>query len=106
MFMHDNAHAHASQFTGEYLVSKGIKETKIMEWPSQSPDLNPIENLWSIVKSELYPDTKQYSSKKELWESLQRVCAAIKPETIKNLTNSMDDRLFKVVQANGGYIHM
>ena len=106
MFMHDNAPAHASQFTGAYLASKGIKETKIMEWPSQSPDLNPIENLWSIVKSELYLDNKQYSSKKELWESLQRVCAAIKPEKIKNLKNSMDDRLFKVVQANGGYIHM
>ena len=77
MFMHDNAPSHASQWTRAYLEHKKIKGEKIMEWPSQSPDLNPIENLWSIVKRDLYPDTKQYANKKELWAALQKVCSTV-----------------------------
>ena len=106
VFMHDNCPSHAARFTTEYLVKKGIKNEKIMTWPAQSPDLNPIENLWSTVKRELYPGDKQYTSKAELWDAIQRVCAALRPQDILNLTQSMDDRLFKVVQNNGGYIKM
>ena len=106
MFMHDNAPSHASQYTRGYLASKNIKNEKIMEWPSQSPDLNPIENLWAIVKKDLYPDTKQYANKRELWAELQKVCSKIKPEIIRELTQSCDNRLFQCVQANGGSINM
>ena len=73
-----------------------------MTWPPQSPDINPIENLWSTVKRELYPGDQQYKSKAELWDAIQRVCAALRPQDILNLTQSMDDRLFKVVQNNRG----
>ena len=104
--MHDNAPAHTSRYTTAFLLNKGIKQDKIMTWPAQSPDLNPIENLWSTVKRELYPADKQYKSKAELWEAIQSVCAALQPQAILNLTQSMDDRLFKVVQNNGAYIKM
>ena len=104
--MHDNCPLHAARYTTEYLLKKGIKNEKIMTWPPQSPDINPIENLWSTVKRELYPGDQQYKSKAELWDAIQRVCAALRPQDILNLTQSMDDRLFKVVQNNGGYIKM
>jgi transposase len=29
-------------------------EIKVMKWPPYSPDLNPIENLWALVKAEIY----------------------------------------------------
>ena len=38
---------------------------KIMEWRVSSPDLNSIENLWSIVKMKLYESGKQYNCKAE-----------------------------------------
>ena len=106
MLMHDNAPAHASQYTAGYLASKGVKDERIMQWPAQSPDLNPIENLWSIIKRQVYPGGKQYSSVNELWQAIQDVCTALEPQTIENLTKSMDDRHFRVIQANGAYIKM
>ena len=106
MFMHDNAPSHAAKYTQAFLTSKGIKNDKIMQWPANSPDLNPIENLWAIIKRRLYPDVKQYKNIDDLWAALQKVCDDLQPEEIENLTQSMDDRLFRVVQANGRHIKM
>ena len=39
--------------------------------PSLSPDLNPIKNLWSIVKIKLYKGGKEYNSKAELWKVIK-----------------------------------
>ena len=54
VFMQDNSPSHASNFTREWLAKKGIKEDHLMTWPPASPDLNPIENYWSLLKRELY----------------------------------------------------
>ena len=104
IFMHDNASVHASQYTKAYLTRKGIGNEKIMQWPANSPDLNPIENLWSVMKRRLYPDTKQYKSKTELWEVLQEVCEGLRPSESEKLTTTTDDLIFRYIQCNGGYI--
>lgn len=106
IFMQDNAPSHASKGTRAHLAKKGLKESKLMTWPSSSPDLNPIENLWGIAKKEVYKAGKQYSSLADLWVAIQAAVESIPPQTISRLTSSMDQRLLKLVENKGGYINM
>ena len=75
-----------------------------MDWPACSPDLNPIENLWGIMKEEIYHDGRQYSSKDDLWNAIKTAASNVRPSEIRKLTNSVDKRIELVLQKKGGYI--
>lgn len=60
IFMHDNTLSHSVRTTQTFLGSYGIQGERLMVWPLASLDINPIENLWSIVKQVVYADGHQF----------------------------------------------
>ena len=85
------------------IVKKWLADQKFqtMQWPAQSPDLNPIENLWAIVKRMLSHYERAPTNMAELWERVNIEWAKIPHQTIQNLVESMPKRI-KSVLANKG----
>lgn len=104
VLMQDNAPSHASNFTKTFLEGNGFSGKRLMDWPSASPDLNPIENYWSVFKRLLYDGNKQYSNTEQLWNAIITTFASMDKGLIKKLTSSMDNRLYAVLSKNGKYI--
>jgi transposase len=104
IFMHDNAPSHSACLTLDFLKKLLIKNATIMEWPPCSPDLNPIENLWSIIKRKIYANAKQFRSKDKLWNEIQVAGKDISADEVSKVTSSMDRRLIAVVANRGANI--
>ena len=73
-----------------------------LAWPSQSPDLSPIEHLWAIVKRRVR-EGAPLDSVDELWERLEHTWWAIEPSLCLRLVKSMPARIDAVIRAKGGY---
>jgi transposase len=97
-FQHDNDPKHTAKATQDYLVVQGWK---ILDWPAQSPDLNPIEHLWRHLKIELSKLATAPKNEEELWNKVVKVYYDISKEVCQNLIKSMPDRIKAVLQARG-----
>ncbi|KAL7279386.1 hypothetical protein ACG7TL_007227 [Trametes sanguinea] len=76
----------------------------LLEWPANSPDLNPIENLWGYIKEKLntYPDYP--AGMLELWERVEKEWEAIGVEYCRALVEGMPKRMAQVIRKKGGVI--
>lgn len=98
VFQQDNASAHTSRVAEAYLKKRNAV---ILPWPANSPDLSPIENLWSIVSQKVYNGHKQYRCKEELFEAVQKEWLAIPQSILTSLYDSIPKRMEAVVKAKG-----
>lgn len=96
-FMQDNDPKHTSRKAVDFFKKNKVK---VLDWPAQSPDLNPIEHLWDVLKRRLRESHS--SNLHELRRKVREVWDGILPEVTRNLVNSLPRRLEAVIAANGG----
>ena len=99
IFQHDNAPIHNSLLCKKFLSNNNIET---LHWPSRSPDLNIMENLWGILVRSVYENGRQFSSKEELKNAILFSWANINKKDIKSMYDSMPNRIFEVIKNNGG----
>ena len=97
VFMQDGAPCHRSKSTLRYLDRR--KVCIMTDWPPQSPDLNVIENLWSILKRNVAK--VKVNSQDELWSRITQEFAGISNDYVKNLYESIPKRIKAVIKNKG-----
>ncbi|GFX69761.1 transposable element Tcb1 transposase [Trichonephila clavipes] len=71
--------------------------------PARSPDLSPIENMWSMVAQRLIQITPQADTPNQLWQRVDAAWSAVLQEYIQSLFESIPRRVAAVISNNGGY---
>ncbi len=94
LLQQDLAPAHTAKVTKSWFNDHGVT---VLDWPANSPDLNPIENLWGIVKRKM-KDTRPNNAD-ELKATVKETWASIPPQQCHKLITSMPRRIEAVIKA-------
>ena len=95
----DNAKPHGCKLIDDYKDTMNL--SSLLNWPSYSPDLNPIENVWSYIEDSLYYIQDSLKNQDDVWEKVQKIWFSISPEQIKDLYACMPERMEKVIETEG-----
>ncbi|KAI0993653.1 hypothetical protein K3495_g14531 [Podosphaera aphanis] len=103
--MQDNVPPHKARQTMNELRERNISPNT---WPPYSPDLNPIEHVWKLMKDYIayhYPDLAPENNRSQ--DELRRIMAeawdkAMDENELEKLVESMPSRIRAVCEAQGG----
>ena len=100
VFMHDGATPHTAAATQNWCTENLPNFIKKDMWPGNLPDLNCIENLWSILDREAYKDPRP-STMAQLRRRLQHAWRTIPSQHVASLIHSMPKRIHNVIKNKG-----
>lgn len=93
----DNSPIHTAQTARSWMRENNIR---LLDWPSRSPDMNPIENIWNIVKIKV--TQHPIHSLNELKQKILDAWLSIPQITTVRLVDSMPTRIRRVTEKKGG----
>ena len=96
LFQHDNDPKHTSRVAKTWLLQNKIRT---LEWPAQSPDLNPIEHLWDELGRKCAGIRVRNAEEK--FELLETMWKDIPRDKISGLIDSMPRRMQAVIGSKG-----
>ncbi len=99
-FQHDNWAVHTATMIENYLEKQPYKT---IEWPAHSPDLNPIENVWGLIKDRVWERTSEIGTPEDLIAIIKEVFQKDQmiKTAIKRCYESMPGRIAKVIEREG-----
>lgn len=95
----DNAPCHTAQSIERFLSKNNAT---VLPWPANSPDLSPIENVWSCIAKKL--QGMAFRNADALFEAISHEWHQFPLETLQKLYDSMPHRLMSVRRARGAAI--
>ena len=96
-FLQDGAPCHKSKKVKDLLAQADFE---IIDWPGNSPDLNPIENCWNQIKDKL--KYKNTISQGLLQDEIEKLWYEdLSPEYLRKLSDSMPNRIKMVIKNKG-----
>jgi transposase len=99
VLMEDNAPIHTAKICSDFQNTEKIN--KITNWPPQSPDLNPIKNVWKVLKTNVQT-LYNPKSVKEMQEVLKLAWDNFPQSTLRKIVNSMPEQMEEVIKKGGG----
>ena len=95
IFQNDNDPKHTVRVVKQFFEEENIT---LLPWPSQSPDINPIENLWSIIKNTV--QGYKLKNLNELYSTIEKAWSNITVDQCKKLIDSMPRGCTEVIRNN------
>lgn len=97
IFQQDGAPCHTAKVVKNWFAAEGVQ---VLSFPPNSPDLNPIENMWKVIKTRIAG--MKHSSLPALQQAIQlKWTTAISEELCTRLVHSMPQRIAMVLAAKG-----
>ena len=97
LFQHDGAPCHEAKVITKWLGEQNINI--LGPWPGNSTDLNPIVNLWSILKRRV--DKQNPTNSVKFQALIMQEWAAISQDVAQKLIDSMPGRIAEVLKKKG-----